>query len=468
MKGAADTYQGRGLIADPIHQYILYTRPGGIPGEATEQDVIDTPWVQRLRRIPQLQSARWVFPAAEHSRFQHSLGAMHLAGRLAQQLYPSLKAVFPDGPSAPLLEELLRMAGLLHDVGHGPFGHFFDDNFLVDYDLTHELVGQRIIREELGDIIRSLRRSPSGAFDAGEAIDPEWICYLMGKTYTQPLDSHPRWLPHLKPLLSGVFTADNMDYVLRDAYMCGVAVGPIDIQRIIYYSFFSEEGLTLDRGGLGAFIMFLNARFYMYTNVYYHRTTRGIDLHLKEIFRDTMRLAFPYDLRKDLHPYLHLTEWTLLEEVGRWHDSEEPERRALGVEWRQVLDRRLKWRMAHEEILDLFEPRRGHSFLDAETVERRVRAFLPPHLRGVPFRIDMALQDPRPLNPLSMGDRQIYVYDSATRRVAKEPLREILKYLPGKVAQCRIFAASHEHDAELAQALSRALAEEPPAIATNV
>jgi len=282
MKGAADTYEGRGLIADPIHQYILYTRPGGIPGEATEQDVIDTPWAQRLRRIPQLQSARWVFPAAEHSRFQHSLGAMHLSGRLAQQLYPSLRAVFEaEAPSVALLEELLRMAGLLHDIGHGPFGHFFDDNFLIDYGLTHELVGQRIIREELGDVLRSLRRSPSGAFNADEAIDPEWICYLMGKSYTEPLPHHPKWLKFLKPLLSGVFTADNMDYVLRDAYMCGVAVGPIDIERIIYYSFFSEKGLTLDRGGLQAFIMFLNARFYMYTNVYYHRTTRGIDLHLK-------------------------------------------------------------------------------------------------------------------------------------------------------------------------------------------
>src|SRR5207245_483536 len=203
---------------------ILYTRPGGIPGEATEQDVIDTPWAQRLRRIPQLQSARWVFPAAEHSRFQHSLGAMHLSGRLGQQLYPSLRAVF--GADAP----------------------------------------------------------------------PE------------RLPEHPKWLKFLKPLLSGVFTADNMDYVLRDAYMCGVAVGPIDIERIIYYSFFSEKGLTLDRGGLQAFIMFLNARFYMYTNVYYHRTTRGIDLHLKQIFNETMQIAFGFDLRQALHPYLHLTE----------------------------------------------------------------------------------------------------------------------------------------------------------------
>jgi uncharacterized protein len=468
MKGAADTYQGRGLIADPIHQYILYTRPGDIAGEATEQDLIDTPWVQRLRRVPQLQSARWVFPAAEHSRFQHSLGAMHLAGRFAQQLYPSLRAIFPDAPSPALIEELLRVSGLLHDVGHGPFGHFFDDNFLADYDLTHELLGQRIIREELTDILSGLTRSPSGAFNADERIDPEWICYLMGKSYTHPLESHPKWLPFLKPLLSGVFTADNMDYVLRDAYMCGVAVGPIDIERIIYYSFFSEKGLTLDRGGLQAFTMFLNARFYMYTNVYYHRTTRGIDLHLKEIFRDTMRIAFPFDLRKELHPYLHLTEWTLLEEVGRWHDAEDAERRALGAEWRHVLDRRLKWRMSHEVILDLFEPRRGHAFLEADEVEKRVRTFLPSSLKSFPFKIDMALQDPRPLNPLKMGDRQIYVYDAASQKVSEEPLTEILKYLPGKVAQCRIFATNHEHDAALAAALERALGEAPPSIVTNV
>jgi hypothetical protein len=468
MKGAADTYQGRGLIADPIHQYILYTRPGGIPGEATEQDLIDTPWVQRLRRVPQLQSARWVFPAAEHSRFQHSLGAMHLAGRFAQQLYPSFRAVFPDAPSAPLIEELLRMAGLLHDVGHGPFGHFFDDNFLVDFDLTHELLGQRIIREELADTLRGLRRSPNGAFNADERIDPEWICYLMGKSYTHPLESHPKWLPFLKPLLSGVFTADNMDYVLRDSYMCGVAVGPIDIERIIYYSFFSEKGLTLDRSGLQAFTMFLNARFYMYTNVYYHRTTRGIDLHLKEIFQETMGIIFPYDLRKDLHPYLHLTEWTLLEDVGRWHDSEDAKRRELGAEWRHVLDRKLKWRMAGEEVLDQFEARKGQSFLHSDEVEKRVKGFLPAHLRDIPFKIDMALQDPRPLNPLKMGDRQIYVFDGATGSVSEEPLTEILKYLPGKVAQCRIFAMTHEHDGALAVALKRALNEEPSSIVTNV
>ena len=463
-----DTYQGRGLIADPIHRYILYTRPDGRPGEATEQDLIDSPRMQRLRRVPQLQSARWVFPAAEHSRFQHSLGAMHLAGRFAQQLHPSLRAEFTDAPSAPLFEELLRMAGLLHDIGHGPFGHFFDDNFLADYELTHEILGQRIIREELAELIRGLRRSPEGPFAPGEAIDPDWICYLMGKDRTRPEPGHPRWLAHLKPLLSGIYTVDNMDYVLRDSYMCGVAVGPIDVERIMYYSFFSDKGLTLDRGGIQAFIMFLNARFYMYTNVYYHRTTRGIDLHLKEIFRPTMLEVFPHDLREDLGPYLHLTEWTLLEEVARWTDSEKPERRELAREWRQILDRRLRWRMAHEVVLDLFEPRRGQAFMAAEEVEKRVYEHLPPALRTIPFKVDMALQDPRPLNPLKMSDRQIYVYDSASRTVSAEPLVELLKYLPGKVAQCRIFATTHEHDHRLATALEAALSEERPAHSTNL
>ncbi len=97
-----------------------------------------------------------------------------------------------------------------------------------------------------------------------------------------------------------------------------------------------------------------------------------------------------------------------------------------------------------------------------------MRELLPSDLREFPFKIDMAQQDPRPLNPIGMRDRQIYVYDAAARRVSAEPLKDLLKYLPGKVAQCRIFAMSHEHDQRLAAALEEALGEDRPAHPTNL
>ena len=256
--------------------------------------------MQRLRQIYQLQSARWVYPSAEHSRFQHSLGAMHLAGRFARHLYPSLKAAARDCPSEHYVEEVLRVAALLHDVGHGPFGHFFDDNYLEQFGLTHEKLGQHIIKNELGEIIRSVRRSPSGEFHKGERLNPEQIAFLIGKGPSSGGGGkQPRWLQFLQPMLSGIYTVDNLDYVLRDAYMCGVAVGAVDIDRLMYYSFFTEKGLTLHKSGLSALNMFLNARLYMYTNVYYHRTTRAIDEHLKELFKETMAALFPLQPRRE-------------------------------------------------------------------------------------------------------------------------------------------------------------------------
>ncbi len=136
------------LISDPIHGYIELTKrlePAAsaaidLPDEEfAEEDLLDTAWLQRLRRISQLQSARWVFPTAEHSRFTHGLGVMHEAGLWARHLYPSLRSALVDGepgaspPSEGLVVETLRVAGLLHDVGHGPFAHFFDDHVLRDF-----------------------------------------------------------------------------------------------------------------------------------------------------------------------------------------------------------------------------------------------------------------------------------------------------------------------------------------------
>src|SRR5215212_1178028 len=167
------------LISDPIHGYVELTkrlRPAESEGlsldreDVAEADLLDTAWLQRMRRISQLQSARWVFPTAEHSRFTHGLGVMHEAGLWARALYPSLAATLrlrgDEPPSEGLVVETLRVAGLVHDVGHGPFAHFFDDQVLSAFAappdprrpagkaLTHEDLSQLIIERELGDLIR--------------------------------------------------------------------------------------------------------------------------------------------------------------------------------------------------------------------------------------------------------------------------------------------------------------------------
>jgi uncharacterized protein len=459
-------YDGTALLGDPVHGYISFTTPR-LAGEKTEKDLIDTPWMQRLRQIYQLQSARWVYPSAEHSRFQHSLGAMHLAGKFARHLYPSFKAAVADCPSLPFIEEVLRVAGLVHDIGHGPFGHFFDDNYLAQFDLTHEKVGQHIIKTELADIIKAIRRSPSGEFLKGEKLIPEQIAFLIGKGSTSS-PKQPKWLVFLQPLLSGIYTADNLDYVLRDAYMCGVATGAVDIDRLKYYTFFTDKGLTLHKSGLTALNMFLNARLYMYTNVYYHRTTRAIDEHLKELFKGTMAALFPYNPLENLSAYQELTDWSLLEAVRRWNKEENSSTAKLGREWAAILSREVKWKMAYDVTLSMREIEKGKTIIDAAELVKRIKRNLPAKLKDLEFRVDMASQDPRPINPLMMGERQVYVFNPSTQKVEKEPLKDFFDYIPARVVQCRVFTLNHDHDMLLADIVESVLGIQEESIRTNV
>ncbi len=461
-------YKGIALIADPIHSYIPFTVPREGIKEKTEKDLIDSVWMQRLRYIYQLQSARWVYPSAEHSRFQHSLGAMYIAGRFARHLYSTLKVIIKDCPSELYIEELLRISALLHDIGHGPFGHFFDDNILTEYKETHETIGQRIIREELGDIIKDIRRSPSGEFEPGERIEPDYAAFLIRKGPNKDTDKYPRWLLFLQPLLSGIYTVDNMDYVLRDSYMCGVAIGPVDIDRLIYYSFFTDRGLTLHRAGLSALNMFLNARLYMYMNVYYHRTTRAIDLHLREIFKGTIQILFPYNPVERLDKYLSLTDWSLLEAVRGGRIFRSPKTRRLYPEWQRILSRDVKWKMAYDRTLSMNEIEKGRRFIYPDELKNEIKKRLPDDIKDIPFKVDMASQDPRPLNPLMMGDRQIYVYNPSTGDISKEALKEFFEYIPAKVVLCRIFALNHQHDPLIASVADKVLLHEENSIKTNV
>lgn len=450
-------YKGTALIADPICNYIPFTVPDpSIPGEKTEKDLIDNPWMQRLRRIHQLQSARWVYPSAEHTRFQHSLGTMHMAGQFAKYLYPSLCAVCPDVPSYNCFEEVFRVAGLLHDIGHGPYGHFFDENFLDQYGLTHEMLGQEIIVKKLGGIIKKIKRSPGGHFLKGESIKPEHVSFLIKKPPHSSDSGKPQWLKFLQQLFSGIYTVDNLDYVQRDAYMTGFSIDIVDINRLLFYSFFSEKGLTLHQAGISAFTRFLNARLNLYTNVYYHRTGRAIDFHMQEIFGDTMKKVFPYNPMRALNRYLHLNDWELIQEVEKWRGSPDPEKKRLGREWSEIINRRLKWKMAYSTDLTIDKAQKGMLlFQKPQQLEQAIRELLPGHIQKTQFRVDLATQDPRPLNPMAESNKRINIYNPSTGQTSHEPLDEIFKYIPARVVHFRVFALNHKHDAELARAAEK-------------
>jgi HD superfamily phosphohydrolase len=423
------------LISDPIHGYVELTKrlaPGearaaGLHEEdAAEDDLLDTAWVQRLRRISQLQSARWVFPTAEHSRFTHGLGVMHEAGLWARSLYPSLRASLPalapgePVPSEGLVVETLRVAGLLHDVGHGPFAHFFDDRFLASFPapadprrpgaktLSHEDLSQLVIERELAPFIRGLRRAPGAVaerdrFAGGEEIDPHWVSFLISKP---PLvdASMPGWVRVLQPLLSGVFTVDNLDYVRRDAYLTGVSMGPVDAERLRRYSFVSERGLTLYESGVGALEMFLTARLFMYQHVYLHRTVRAIDLDLAEVFAPSIRAVFGDGSPAErLGAFADLDEYALLHQAAGWARGEHLAKspvpgdgcvtREVADGWRAILLRRPRWRSEHEVraesatgewltalLAELGTPEPGLIVIDLTGVDARPGASKPPTL----------------------------------------------------------------------------------------
>lgn len=464
----AEAYQGKALIADPIYQYASFTVPtADFPDEKTEKDLIDSPWVQRLRRIYQLQSARWVYPAAEHSRFQHCLGTMHVAGEFGRYLYPSLKKVCKDAPSLNYVEELLRVAGLLHDVGHGPYGHFFDDHFLSQYDITHEDIGKAIITKKLGKIIRQIRRSPNGPFVGGECLDPNHVAILikMPEGYDVKM---PRWLQLLRQLFSGIYTVDNLDYVQRDAYMTGFSLDIVDITRLRFYTFFTKDGLTLHQAGISALSRFINARLNLYTNVYFHRTTRALDLHLQEIFRDTMRIIFPWNPLEALDEYLNCDEWHLYNTVLGWLREKDRKKMRLSQEWAKLYEREVKWKMSFSTEISIDQIQKGTRFAHAADYERQLRRFLPQKLKGISFRVDLATQDPRPINPMAETEKRVNIFNPTTGMTSPEPLKDIYRFIPARIVHLRVFALSHDNDAEISEAAEKMLSALEGASQTNI
>jgi HD superfamily phosphohydrolase len=475
-----DPYDGVGIISDPIHGYVRYTKAFPGPGnEATEESLIGDPWVQRLRYIHQLQSAFWVYPSAEHSRFQHSLGAMHVAGRFAGHLYPGLRRHHPDCPSQSLVESLLRIGGLLHDVGHGPFSHLCDSEYLEPrWGINHEVVGGHLIEEILSPLITGIRRSPSGPFRDGEGLDPSWVAYLIRRPSPgEKRGQSPGWLEVLRTLFSsGIFTADNLDYVLRDSYMSGLSKDPIDLERILHYTFVTERGVTYSSYGLASLQQFIQARINLFQTIYYHRTTRAMDLSIKNVFRQTLEELLPRSPLERPEDYLELTEYSLFHTVRQWARGRNRRRKRLGEAWMGILLRRRGWVTCYERTFYLDSRDRSSPLADLflgrdpenlRRLQSLVREKLPKEMKGISFVLDLASQDPRPDNPFD-PHQSIWIFDHNRRRLEQERLAAILENVPYRIIQMRILAPSHEYDQELACATEAFLCERLPSYTTNL
>jgi len=226
--------------------------------------LIDTPEFQRLRRIRQLGLAYFAYQAAEHSRFTHSLGAFHLAARMIAKLRLDYR-ISDEQQTA------VRVAALVHDVGHGPFSHviesilgFHHEQFTIDAVLTDET-----------DLGRKVSRfSPSLAQDVAAIIRGDFARRALGQLVSSQLD------------------VDRMDYLLRDSLMTGAKYGIFDLEWIIKSIEINEEDdhLYVSAPGIYAVEDYLQARYYMYRQVYFHRTLRSAEAVLRVLLRRALQI----------------------------------------------------------------------------------------------------------------------------------------------------------------------------------
>jgi len=287
-------------IVDPIHDFITIHK--------NELDIIDTPVFQRLRRIRQLAGAHLVYPGAQHSRFEHSLGAMHIANQAATILK---EKKFLDSEDVTNL----RLAALLHDIGHGPFSHLFEEVLQKKKRISHEEIGARLIlKSEIGDLITK------AGFDKG---------------FVSKLAFGNSKYQFMNEIISGGLSADMMDYLLRDGYFTGAEHAKVDFMRIINSLDVHNKKLSLDRSALYSFESMMISRYQMFKAVYFHKTVRAAEVMLLEamLLADNELQLTTSDLKK----YVLLTDEFVISKLVSLpqKNSELKRARQLAIEYQE-------------------------------------------------------------------------------------------------------------------------------------
>ncbi len=235
----------RKIINDPVHGFII------VPTDFIF-DLLEHPYLQRLRRIKQLGLTSFVYPGATHTRFQHALGAVHLMGL-------AIDSIRQKGTSITDEEaEAATAAILLHDIGHGPFSHALEESIIAD--LTHEDLSLLL----MNDLNKEFGGKLAMALDIFN-------------------NSHPKKFLH--QLVSGQLDMDRMDYLMRDSFYAGVAEGTIGTERIIKMLNVVDDQLVVEAKGIYSIEKFLIARRLMYWQVYFHKTVIAAENHLVQLLR---------------------------------------------------------------------------------------------------------------------------------------------------------------------------------------
>lgn len=277
------------VLRDPVHGYVH-----------VNYDVIwkciNSRWFQRLRRIRQLGGAYMVYHTADHTRFAHSLGVYEIVRRMVSEVPDIANSLAEDEKVTVML------AGLLHDIGHGPYSHAFEQIS----GMSHEEYTCRII-EENTEITEILETAKNGL--AKEVSD------VIRHTSANPL---------LTQLVSAQLDADRMDYLLRDAYCTGTKYGEFDLERILRTLRVSDNLIVVKESGVYAVENYIMARYHMYWQVYYHPVARSFENLLLKTFnryRDLAKVNKVPETIKELYPLiekrpLSLEEYYALDEYA--------------------------------------------------------------------------------------------------------------------------------------------------------
>jgi HD superfamily phosphohydrolase len=237
-----------GEIKDPVHGYVYITE--------NEKTIIDTYPAQRLRRLRQLAGSEYVYPGANHTRFEHCIGVMYLAGKVLEN--PNVSRIVSDEET-----DAVRIAALLHDVGHGPFSHVFEQLLTKDLDKTHEDITSWIIeKSEISDKLNKM------GFNSDE----------IGKLAVGKLRETKR--AFLDQVISSAVDVDKQDFIVRDTFHTGAKYGFIDVFRLIHAIDVLGENLAIELSALSALESFIIARIESFKSIYFHRVGRAAQIML--------------------------------------------------------------------------------------------------------------------------------------------------------------------------------------------